>query len=396
MIVVPPSPRVRAPRAGERGIALLLVMLLSLILIPFAGEFAMQVQLESQTAMNVAQELQVENAIDGQYEVMLSYLRFDAESNDVDSKDDEWNSSQILSRTELGSDVALTTHPYDEQGKFNLRLLADKDLDRRKLAKERFQRLLREFRRDTENEISDGDAETWANEISEYLSKGPIRANIPSPSMADNRTILILEELDFLPPVRDQRFSFLLYDQRKEDKVSAGLARYLTLYGTGKLNLNTADAVVLRAYFFKNPELADRIVEHRETAPSTDDSSTPGDTTGGSTSGTTSGATSGTTTNDTLGATSGNPFTSVDQLSQVDGIDAQALQANQVDPSLDFDVRSSFFSFRIIGEKETSRRDELFVVERVPGAKEGEPIQGFRLLLRQERTDILEDVGTPE
>ena len=92
----------------------------------------------------------------------------------------------------------------------------------------------------------------------------------------------------------------------------------------------------------------------------------------------------------------GNPFTDVMQVTQVEGVTPQVLQANGVDAALDFDVASNVFSFRIVGETDTTRRDELFAVERVPGSSEEEPLEGFRLLLRQERTDILENLDDLE
>ena len=139
--------------------------------------------------------------------------------------------------------------------------------------------------------------------------------------------------------------------------------------------MNPATEEVLESYFEVSPDLARRIIERRDSPPTEED--------GSSTTGSDAEATS-------------NPFTDVAQLTQIEGIDPQTLQENKVDPALDFEVVSNFFSFRIIGESESTRRDELFVVERVPGAAEGEPIEGFRLLLRQERTDPLEQSDEDE
>jgi type II secretory pathway component PulK len=335
----------------------------------------MQVKLESTTAVNVADELKIENAIDGQYEVMLAYLRFDGESNEIDSFDDQWNSDKIRQRNEATVNVALTTTVFDESGKFNLRQLAAEEPERRKLAKERLMRLLQEARRETSLELSSGDAETWANNIAEYIQKGAVRANIPSAKTKEkDRTILILDELQFLPEVDDHRISFLLADQRTdEDEVAPGLHRFLTVYGDGKLNLNTTPEEVLRAYFPRNPEIAERITEHRSTPPEDE-----GDTTFEDSS---------------SDEETGNAFKSVEEVNQLDGVDPPTLKANEVDLNLDFGVSSSFFSVRILGETQTSRRDELFVVERVASEDEEEPVAGFRLLLRQERTDILEQVS---
>ena len=60
-------------------------MILSLVLMPFAVEFSMQVQLETRTALNVTDQLKIDNEIDGQYEIMLAHLRYDAKENEIDS-----------------------------------------------------------------------------------------------------------------------------------------------------------------------------------------------------------------------------------------------------------------------------------------------------------------------
>lgn len=361
----------RAPRRhSEQGFALLLVLLLSLILLPFAVEFAMQVKLESQTAVNVTSELQIENEIDGQYEIMIARLRFDAEENDTDSYFDSWNDDELTQRQSEETGVALTTHVFDEQGKFNLKQFATTNLEQQRKAKERLVRIIVEMRRDTDFELSKTEAETWVNAIADWVAKGPARSNIPLPNTKDDRSILILDELEFLPKVGDHRISFLLHDQRGDEEVGPGLHRYVTIYGDGKVNLNTAGEVVLKAYFSRNPELAERILERRDNPPEDEDSMS---------------------SEDSLG--SGNPYTSVEQVNEVEGVTAPVLVDNGVDLNADFTVRSGFFSLRIVGETEGSRRDELFVVERVAGATPEDPVEGFRLLLRQERIDILERVG---
>lgn len=359
---------------SERGFALLLVLLLSLVLLPFAVEFSMQVRLETQTAINVTDQLKIENAIDGQYEIMLAHLRYDILDNDIDSWDDVWNDDQLVSRTEEDVNVALTTHVFDEQAKFNLRTLVEGPKERQMLQRKRLQALLIEYRRDTPFELSSGEAEAWARAIVEWVSRGAVRTNVPTPHMEDGRTILVLEELLLLPEVQGEHFDKILYDQREGERTAPGLHRYVTVYGTGKVNLNTCDEALLRAYFPQNPDAAERIIDHRESPPDEEEGSTT------------------TTTTTADDETQGSPFTDVTQLLQIDGITPELLQQNGVDPTLDFDVLSNFFSFRIVGETDTSRRDELFVVERVPGSSEEEPLEGFRLHLRQERTDVLENI----
>jgi type II secretory pathway component PulK len=360
------------------------VFLLVLILIPFATEFAIQVSLESRTARNVTDQLLIENAIDGQFEVVLARLRYDMlQDAKTDSYTDEWNADEIRERSEDDVGVSLSTRAFDEQGKFNLRLLATGTEDKKKLAKERLARLLVEYRKGTPYELSEGEAETWAEQIFDYVN-GRRNAKLPTPKRTGGNPIQILDELNFLDPVRDHRADWILHDQRKGEEVSPGLHRYVTVYGTGRLNLNTADVRVLRAYFSKNPDIADRIIERREgTAEDTE-------TTGPGASRPPSGR-SGSEEEDTTGS-GGNPFTEPNQVNEVEGVTPELLQANQVEPSSDFDVKSAFFSFRIIAVTELTRRDELFVVERVAGQQADQPVEGFRFHLHQERTDALEEI----
>jgi type II secretory pathway component PulK len=372
-----PCRRARGPD-GERGLALLLVLLLTLILLPFASEFALQVRYESRSARNVTDQLMIENAIDGQFEIVLARLRYDyAQDAKVDSWVDEWNSSEIRQRQEEDLNVNLSTRVFDEQGKFNLRLLGQGSEDKKTLNRARLKRILLSFREDTSFSLSDNEADAWAERIFNYAN-GRKEQNIPSMKTVDDRPIHVLDELMFLEPVHEHSFEFLLHDQRKEDEVAPGLHRYVTVYGNGKLNVNTADVRVLKAYFWKDEEIAHNIKERRESAPEEDEES-------------------GSRTEEEEERDPeaiGNPFTEVAQISEVEGVTPELLTANNVEIQADFDVKSAFFSCRIVAVTQATRRDELFVVERVPAKQQSQQqsgeLDGWRFHLHQERTDALE------
>ncbi len=415
----PPAPP--RTRRGERGIALLIVLVLMLILVPFSVEFAIQVQLESRTAQNVVDQLALENAIDGQFEIALARLQHDGEQDEVDSLFDDWNSDELKERREEDTEVAISTRVFDEQGKFNILLLVRAPADRRVQVKERLARILVEARRDSKEPIDEGLAKELVEDAAAFLSGAKARGNIPKPSTPDDRGFLMLEDLAFA----NVKWRALLQDSRDGDVVSPGLGRFLTIYGNGKVNLNTADAVVLKAFFPSDPSIADRIIERRNGEEDEESSAAAGQgaapTTGGPGSGSTgsgstgSGSTgSGSTGSGSTGSGSsatgsgssseddseqGNPFTSVDQVMQVEGVDPQTIQKDKVDLAADFDVKSAFFSLRILAESTGTRRDELYVVERVrgqaqAGAQQPASVEGFRHHLHQERTDALEDLAT--
>src|SRR5207245_1081969 len=107
------SPRaVARPRRGERGFALLLVMMLSAIMIVVVLELAFQSEFELRAAQNVADMGTIEYSIDGQLEVALGVLRYDKRQNDIDSEYDEWNGTHLASRRD--GDVGLATKVLDQ------------------------------------------------------------------------------------------------------------------------------------------------------------------------------------------------------------------------------------------------------------------------------------------
>lgn len=364
-------------RAGQRGIALLIVLLLVLIIAPFAEHYARQVGLEARTARNVVDQLAIENAIDGQFELVLARLEQDATEDDVDSLYDTMFDEGIQERQEKDTEVSLSTRVFDEQGKFNvLNLVRAPAGERRELMRQRLVRILVLARQDSKEALDETQARELVDDAADFLGGKKGRGQIPKPSTTDNRGFLMLEDLAFA----NAKWGPLLVDQRDAEDVAPGLSRYLTVYGSGRVNLNTADVVVLKAFFPGDETVAERIVERRE----------------GETEEEASGTGSAAKEEDAEGeGDSGNPFTDVNQVNQVEGVTPLLLQKEKVDLAADFDVRSAFWSMRIMAETQSTRREELYVVERVKAPQQGNQapsLEGFRHLLHQERTDALEDL----
>lgn len=369
-----------APRPRPRGFALLLVLMMSSIVLVLAAELAYQSNCELLAARNVSDLGQIEYAIDGQFEVVLANLRFDKRQNDVDSENDGWASESIRSRRD--GDVGLTTRVFDEQSKFNLtRLVTGSDAEKAR-SREVLVRLLDLFRDGIAEDKTRGgdldvaDAEDIADRIIRHLKREGATGQVPKPKLVApwTDTPMLLDELLFVDTKDSRLMSVLLYDVQAKDKVAPGLHRYLTVYGTGKVNLNTAPVAVLKAQFsnLQDRDFAQKIVDRRRQAA--DETSKPSS---GSSS-------SSSSTQDQTG----NPYTDVNQLTDgsVDGLTAEVLQRNGIDPAVVFDVKSDWFGIRIQGATERTQRDELYVVQR---AKDEDQRDSFRYALHQERTDPL-------
>lgn len=370
----------RRPSTRPRGFALLLVLMLSAIVLVLAAELAYQSNCELLAARNVSDLGQIEYAIDGQFEVVLGNLRFDKRQNDVDSESDGWADEDI--RTRRDGDVGLTTRVFDEQSKFNLtRLITGSDAEKAR-SREVLVRLLDLFRDGIAEDKTRGgdldlaDAEDLADRIVRYLKREGATGQVPKPKLVApyTDTPLLLDELLFVDTKDSRLMSTLLYDVQVKDAVAPGLHRYVTVYGTGKINLNTAPVAVLKAQFsnLQDRDFAQKIVDRRRQAPE-EGSKTPSTPASGSSSGEES---------------QGNPYSDVNQLTDgsIDGLTAEVLQRNGIDPAVVFDVKSDWFGIRIQGATERTQRDELYVVQR---AKNKDQKDDFRYMLHQERTDPL-------
>lgn len=354
-------------RRAERGVALLIVLLLTLIIVPFAAEFSYQISLETMTADNVTAQLAIDNAIDSQYEAFLARLRYDAIGNEYDSYDDSWNDESIRSRTDEQSEVQLESVVFDEQSKLSVRMLAEGSEAEKQLWKARFVHVFRKYREGTRYDAT-GNAEELVDSLFRWLNSAATRGDLPKPKMEGDAPMVVLEELLFV----DERFEKdnLLHDRRDGEETAPGLHRYVTVYGTGRVNLNTAPRIVLEAFFPLDPDIAQRIIDRR--GGNSEEEEEPEEETETGTSST------------------GNPFTDVNQVNELEGVTPNLLRANNVDLQRDFTVKSDTFVVRIAGESRNARREELYAVQRVPAADANAPLEGFRHLLCQERTDPLE------
>jgi type II secretory pathway component PulK len=365
------SPTSLSASCPQRGIALLVVIMLGAILVPFSAEFAYQINLEVLTANNVTDQLAIDNAIESQYQVILARLEYDGAGNTTDAYGDVWNDDELLQRSEEETGVQTQTTIFDEQGKLNIMMLAEASADRRAIWKQRLIDIIKRFRRDTKFDDVTSQAEEIAEDINRWVTGKANRGAIPKPTTMDDRSMLLLEELNFASEIFEKER--LLIDIREGEATAPGLHRYLTVYGNGKLNLNTADKIVLQAFFPNDEDVADRIIERRD--------------------GTGEDAAEASFSAEEEDGAGSNPFTDPNQINEVEGVTQPVLLSNRVIPGDDFVVRSNFFSIRIAAQRDASRREELFVVERVPGKDPNGEIEGFRHRLCQERTDPLEYAG---
>ncbi len=399
--VPPPDPpggsaAPRAARPSERGIALILVLIILPLVAIIMTQLDFEVTIGEQLANNLLATQQFKFAIHARVHQMRLRLVRDLVDDEkmgqqqgaADHASDLWGpdtegggTSLVVKRgdEEAGDSITLYTEVTDEQGKFNLNLLRHNDAQRRARAQEVLKNLLDFFRdprfgdfSDSEWDLDDQEAKEVAEAIVHFL-RGEERdervraSDLPAPTSDTKQGVLTVRDLVFchrlfLEKRLLERFTDLASNQRMPD-----LADFLTVHGTTAINPNTAPVQVLRALFredqgqrevaeaiftgrggyLNTPEDLERREEDRKAREEEEAAAT-------------------TTTTTSSEEETSNAYASVNDLTQkVDSLrDTGFLLRNAIDPGRDFAVRSNFFSVTVTAVRENFVRQQRLILER--------------------------------
>ena len=150
------------------------------------------------------------------------------EGSPCDAKSDPW----VHPETYVDEDISVYTYVVDENRKFNILSILSPDEEFARESMERLVRLLDLFREDTDWDLSLADAEMIAQEIKDYM-EGRTRPDefgrpeqISDETGGETKLPKSLDELLVLPHV-DER---LMYDQIRADQFYPGLSSVLTVW----------------------------------------------------------------------------------------------------------------------------------------------------------------------
>ncbi|NJN14781.1 MAG: general secretion pathway protein GspK [Planctomycetes bacterium] len=274
MVMAPPH----APRPSERGIALILVLIILPLVAIIMTQLDFEVTIGEHLANNLLATQQFKFAIRARAQQMRQRLVRDLTEDEksgqqqgaYDHASDLWGpdsegggTSLTVSRGDKEADDAITlyTQIIDEQGKFNLNLLRHSDATRRGRAQEVLVRLL-DFYRDAR--FGDFEESSWdlsepeAKEVAESVVRflrgeerdERVRASeLPAPTPDTKQGALTVDDLVFSHRLfLEKRLNERFTDIGSGQSIPA-LAEFLTLHGSTAVNANTAPVQVLRALF---------------------------------------------------------------------------------------------------------------------------------------------------
>lgn len=242
-------------RRGRRAVALILTLLVLSILIVLIAELSFTTKMDLKVAANQLGDLQNTYALRSGLSYAKLFLKADLDKGaDTDHLHETW--ARAFEPIPIG-DARLTLAIEDEERKFNINSIVNKDGKIDEKAKERLGRLLK---------VLGSSDPSYLDRIADWLDKD---SDGQFEEGARNATLRLPGELREIPGLTE----VALLGNANVNPPVLGLLRYVTVSGDGKINVNTTTAEVLQALSANvTPDLAKAIVAWRDGKTETGDS----------------------------------------------------------------------------------------------------------------------------
>ncbi len=246
-----------SPIHPQRGMVLVLTLVVITILAVLVLEFNYLMRVEAEISGNYRDSLKAYYLANSGVNFAYLLLRDDDDLS-CDYLDEDW---ALVKPPVVIEEGAVTFQIIDECGKININSLLTKKGridDRKKAVLERLFEVL-EIDKKLADVVCDWIDED--DEIRDFGAEDSYYSNLENPYPCKDGPLGTIDELFLLKGFDDEAF----YGKEKE---RGSLNSYLTIYGDGKVNINTASFPVLQALHSDIDEsLAQEIVEYREEHP---------------------------------------------------------------------------------------------------------------------------------
>jgi hypothetical protein len=386
---LPWSPR---PRARERGVALVLVLVLLPLVAIIMTQLSFETTVGDRLSRNSFANQQFKAAIEGRIRQMRLRLVRDLKDDDKGAQEggaydhygDLWGSEAEGGGTAVmvmkgdkdrGDNVSLYTEVIDEQGKFNLNLLLHKDPQRAARALEVFKNILDfyrdarfgDFSREHAYDLDFAESKEVGDAVLKFLRGEERDSRVHKPELPDPATdlkqgVFSVRDLMFAHPLFHKKRLLDRFTDVESGLILPGLEEFLTVYGDGHVNLNTAPIQVIRS-MFKEEEgqknVAEALLHGRGGFLDTDEDEEQREETIEERR---RAKEEGIEEDEQEDAAA---YKNLNDVAKVEGMgDAAFLRRNDVDVGRDFTVRTSFFRIVVTARRDNFLRRQTVVLER--------------------------------
>jgi general secretion pathway protein K len=256
---------------GQSGVALVLVLLMVSILVVLVLETLRAMQVEGASSRYFQDSLQAEGVAKSGVSLVMSLLAQDLAENEVDHLGEPW--AKVIEPdalpVQLPEDGTLEGKVEDEAGKFPINYLVDEEGKPQDI----YQNVLTGMLTNMPFQLEEEEAQGLVNAITDWLDTndeptGVLGAetdyyqSLEHPYECRNGPLTSLAELQLVRGMTDSLYF--------GSEGNPGLRDLLTVYSDGKININTAGPVVLRALVSKSvsedtaQEWAKEVVDYRD------------------------------------------------------------------------------------------------------------------------------------
>jgi general secretion pathway protein K len=249
----------------NQGMALIMTILIISLIVALTLQFNTSMRSNLQAAVNLRDGIKLGCIARSGCNGALAVLYEDASSGNVDTLREDWAHTKSFSESSpsLFNEGGFIVEITDLSGKIQLSQLVDKEGNYNSTQKNLFIRFMNspEFGLDPEEVENIVDAiKDWIdtdNETTRFGAEDAYYQALEKPYPCKNAPIEFLEELLFVRGITKE----LLYGSGEKP----GISQYLSPHGNGKININTADILILRSLSDDiDQERAEDMVAYRE------------------------------------------------------------------------------------------------------------------------------------
>lgn len=249
---------------NDKGFALMITIMIFCLIVPLTLQFNTTTEFQKVSAANLKFGTQLTCTARSGLQYALAVLYQDARSTEYDSEVESWAETLTSGTDSDFGDAAFTVKIGDHSGRINInRLVMQENPGEEQVfdavQKDRLTLLLQSLDLDLEDdEIGDiiNSIKDWIDRDNEITDEGGIGAEsayyqgLSRPCLCRNGPLPDLEELSLIKGIDK-----VIYDE---------MAKYLTIYGKGEININTAPNLVLASLSDDmDTELAENMIEYR-------------------------------------------------------------------------------------------------------------------------------------
>jgi general secretion pathway protein K len=247
----------------NKGFALLLTILIISLIVPFTLQFNAFMRSELYGAANLKDGTQLDQIARSGFQIVLAALYEDSLETEFDTFHEPWADPLALAPSSLFEDGRVDVRVKDLSGRININKLVDDNGKVNQKQRDLLERFLSadEFDLDPEGVGDILDAITdWLdpdNEVTKFGAEDSYYQALETPYTCKNGPMSFLDELLLVKGITPG----LYYGAEGRP----GISPYLTTYGQGLININTADPLVLRSLSEHiDQEIAAAMVAYRD------------------------------------------------------------------------------------------------------------------------------------